>query len=510
MDDFNQDKELSLGMTKYDEYREKFIEQKRIEDISEDHIVFFVLFFIETYCMDICKRKIIYKVSRPPLPLKNMLGLILLSEILKESSARKIADFTKTDSVYKLVMEGIPVSKDSVTRYKNYFIPYFEEILGKTVQMAKDFGLSEFIDVSIDGTKIKAYNSPYKVIRKHDLKKLIKILKGELDKDEVKKLKVNARKFYYDERKTLNEKLELLERMYVELKISGQKSVPVNDVEARWMYNKKNKAELSYNLQTCVDCATHLILATYISQNPTDDYDLPIVTDMAIKNVGFKFENLLADAGYSNELVIQYLKNMDIEGFIPNATQSRENKDALKINPVSKDNVYIDYTNKFIVCFAGYLFTLKYQYEEENIKKTSIGKIQYPNKIKSIYSNSEACRNCFYKDQCLTEKMTNRQYTVYGSEDMIEMLLKMETPEAKEKYSLRPVVESPYGILKQFYELNYLPYVGKYKIQGIVNLKSIAYNLIRISNLILHDLLFENETYINFVKKTIDKYTVKT
>ena len=134
---------------------------------------------------------------------------MLLSEILKESSARKIADFTKTDSVYKLVMEGIPVSKESVTRYKNYFIPYFEDILGKTVQMAKDFGLSEFIDVSIDGTKIKAYNSPYKVIRKHDLKKLIKILKGELDKDEIKKLKINARKFYYDERKTLNEKLEL-------------------------------------------------------------------------------------------------------------------------------------------------------------------------------------------------------------------------------------------------------------------------------------------------------------
>ena len=105
--------------------------------------------------------------------------------------------------------------------------------------------------------------------------------------------------------------------------------------------------------------------------------------------------------------------------------------------------------------------------------------------------------------------MTNRQYIIYGSEAMIEMLLKMETPEAKEKYSLRPVVESPYGILKQYYELNQLPYVGKYKIQCIVNLKSIAYNIIRISNLSLRDLLFENETYNNFVQKTIDKYTVK-
>ena len=384
-------------MTKFDEHREKFIKRKTIEDIPEDHIVFFVLFFVETYCMDFCKRKITYKRSRPPLPLKNMLGLILLSEILKESSARKIADFTKTDSIYKLVMEGIPVSKRSVTRYKNYFIPYFEVILGKTVQMAKELGLSEFVDVSVDGTKIKAYNSNYNVIRKHDLKILIKVLKGELAEKEVKILKWNARKFYYDECKTRDEKLELLERMFVELKISGQKSVPLNDIEARWMYNKKNKAELSYNLQTCVDCATHLILATYISQNPTDDYDLPIVTDMAMKNVGFKFENLLADAGYSNELVIKYLKKNEIEGFIPNATQSRENKDALKINPVSKDNVYIDYVNKFIVCFAGYLFPLKYQYTEKTLKKQVLVKYVFLIKLKVFIRILKPVRIVFIK-----------------------------------------------------------------------------------------------------------------
>ena len=69
---------MNLGMTKYDEYREKFIERRTIKDLSEDTIVFFVLFFVENYCMDICKRKITHKVSRPPIPLKNMLRLILL------------------------------------------------------------------------------------------------------------------------------------------------------------------------------------------------------------------------------------------------------------------------------------------------------------------------------------------------------------------------------------------------------------------------------------------------
>ena len=500
---------MNLGMTKYDEYREKFIQRKGIEDIPEDHIVFLVLFFVENYCMEFCKRKIKHKVGKPPLPLKNMLSLIILSEVLREDSSKKIAEFTKTDSVFKLVMEGIPVSKESVTRYKNYFMAYYEDILGKTIQMAKDLKLSEFFDVSVDGTKIKAYNSPFKVIRKHDLKILIRVLKGELSEEEIKKLKFNAQNFYYDENKTLTEKLDLLEKMYDGLKVSGQKSIPVNDIEARWMYNKKGKAEPSYNLQTCVDCMTHLILTTYISQNPTDDYDLPIVTDLAMKNVGFKFKNLMADAGYSNELVIEYLKNKCIEGYIPNATQAREYKDALKINPVSKDNVYIDYVNKFIVCYAGYALPLKYQYLEENYKKTSFGKIRLPDKIRSLYADSEACKNCFYKDQCLTEKMKHRTYTVYGSENMIEMLLKMETPEAQEKYKLRPTVESPYGTLKQFYEINQIPYMGKYKIQGIVNLKSIAYNLNRISNLILRDLLFENESYINFVQKTINKFTAQ-
>lgn len=242
---------------------------------------------------------------------------------------------------------------------------------------------------------------------------------------------------------------------------------------------------------------------------PQTIYDLPIVADLAMKNTGIKFENLMADAGYSNEIVIEYLKSLGINGYIPNAKQSRENKDELRINPVSKDNVYIDYENKFIICFAGHIFPLKYQYNVEHVKKTKFGEIKYPDKIKSIYSNPEACKNCFYKDQCLSEKMKHRTYTIYGSDDMIDMLLKMETPEAKEKYKLRSIVESPYGILKQFYELNQLPYVGKYKIQGIVNLKAIAYNLRIISNLILRELLFNNETYINFVKNTIKKYTPK-
>ena len=53
--------EMNLGMTKYDECREKFIQRKSIEDIAGDNIVFFVMFFVETYCMEFCKRKEVKK-----------------------------------------------------------------------------------------------------------------------------------------------------------------------------------------------------------------------------------------------------------------------------------------------------------------------------------------------------------------------------------------------------------------------------------------------------------------
>ena len=262
-------------MTKFDEYRERFISQNVISDLSEDHLVFFVLFFVDMYCSHICKRVEVHKVGRPPLPLKNMLALVLYSEFDREFSAKKVAQLTRERTAYKLIMEGIPVSKESFLRYKGYFMAYGNEILAASIQFAKDLKLSTFDTVSIDGTKIKAYCSPFKVIRKKDLRKLIRILKGELSTDEVKNLKRNARKFYYNDKMTIEEKLALLIEMNQQLKISGQKSISISDIEVRWMYNKKGKAELSYNLQTCVDTATHLILATYISQNPTDDYDLP-------------------------------------------------------------------------------------------------------------------------------------------------------------------------------------------------------------------------------------------
>ena len=63
---------------KFDECLENFIERRYIEDIEEDHIVFFVMFFVEMYCRSIYENFESKGRGRPPFSAKNMLTLIIL------------------------------------------------------------------------------------------------------------------------------------------------------------------------------------------------------------------------------------------------------------------------------------------------------------------------------------------------------------------------------------------------------------------------------------------------
>ena len=64
-------------MTKFDEYKERFISQNVISDLREDHLVFFVLFFVEIYCLHFCKRVKKQGAGRPPFVLKNIYANII-------------------------------------------------------------------------------------------------------------------------------------------------------------------------------------------------------------------------------------------------------------------------------------------------------------------------------------------------------------------------------------------------------------------------------------------------
>jgi len=227
---------------KFNESLKNFVERKYIEDISEDHIVFFVMFFVEMYCRSIYESFECKERGRPRLDAKNMLTLILYCHMIKLFSPGDISEFTKTDSVFKLIMEGISVSRTSVHRYREYYRKYYQKILSKTLLFAYEYDLTCFDRVAIDGTTLKACNASFNYITKKDLRKLLRILKNKrYGVSKVALLKKPAQNFYYNKNMTVEQKIIFLEEAKIQMRIYGKKKIPLFDPEAKWMMNKKKE-----------------------------------------------------------------------------------------------------------------------------------------------------------------------------------------------------------------------------------------------------------------------------
>ena len=484
--------------------RSDFIrESGLINFVLDDDLLFFIMYFVENYCQDICSYFRQKGTGRPRYPIKNMIGLLLYSYCNKVTSPKDIEDNVSNKIPYMILMDGLTPSSRSISRYRFILGCYYKVILSKTLQMAIDLNLTEFDHVAIDGTIIKAYNSSFNVIRKSDVNRLINILENDnYDEKIISKLRKPAYNLLYDNMK-LKQKIDFLYHLKEELKSSGQKTIALNDSEARWMLNKKGKEELSYNLQTAVDYTTKLILAVHVTNHPTDHYQLPPTLTKAIQNSPIPLNKISADTGYHNEVSSQILQEYELDGYIVNRKQTKEHKKKYNPNPFHKDNtIEIEGTNSFL-CFNNELLTYKYQYTVVNKNQK---KKDDPYEIKRIFNNPEACYECPYTKLCFTDSHTHRQITEYGSEYTQQMKFKLETKEGKEEYKKRgKTVEAPFGTLKTQYHINQLPIIKKQNIENIINLYSIAYNIKRIIKIIELE-LDENKEYQTFKQKIIQKY----
>lgn len=79
----------------------------------------------------------------------------------------------------------------------------------------------------------------------------------------------------------------------------------------------------------------------------------------------------------------------------------------------------------------GYPLFNKYTYTENTEKREEKG---LPPETKRLYLNTEACKDCPLKNECLTEKQNHKTYTIYASPDKREMLMKMKEKKAKKVY----------------------------------------------------------------------------
>ena len=197
----------------------------------------------------------------------------------------------------------------------------------------------------------------------------------------------------------------------------------------------------------CSRLRSKLICAINVIQSPTDHYELPSIAKRAIQNIQITPKYISADTIYLNQISLSCLVDKKIEGLIPTRNQSKEKIGKLNPNPYHKDPFECDYKlNAFKCPENNYMHFFGKYIEHTKIQKK-------PDKIKRIYNNYDACKNCKARNKCCTSSQTHRTITEYGSEMQKAMNQKMKKQEYKDEYAKRSSIEGPFGILKEKFDI---------------------------------------------------------
>ena len=287
--------------------------------------------------------------GRPSFPPSNMIKLYLYGYRNKIRSSRKLQNACRINIEVRWLMEGLEPDfrvisdfrKDNIKSLKNLYHEFTRRV---TVDL-------ETGDVSIDGSKFKAWNSKDRnfTIQKleermewledhtEEYLRLIEIvdsnedvIEGGFTKEELEqKLAITQERL--DKYKGYK---ELMEK-------EGLTQLSLTDADCKLM-KMKNGMDTAYNVQTAVDTETHLMLDYNMTNACTDHGQLASTVEHIKSEHPDEIINVIADKGYhKDEDYIECLEN----GIIPNVITD-DGKDTYELeidyqesecNPTSTD-----------------------------------------------------------------------------------------------------------------------------------------------------------------------------
>ena len=495
---------------------------RRVMDfIPENHICYFIANLVEELDFKKIDQRYRCTKGKAAYSRRMLLRLVIMASCDGVFSSRRVARLAEENVIYMYLSGMDKPDFHTICRFKIECSKQIEEAFEMTVNVAKNMDMVQLNHIAIDGTKIKANASPANLINQEEIHTVRQILKkgiktdkkenkiyGNKRGDEIPPELTNRKKVHEiiqklkNETKTTKEEnntpkgenklhrssvklleqacssiqekdrvLKKLDHAERELKKTPQKTVSLTDLESRWMMNKKNRMELSYNMQIAVDYDSGIILASTITQDPTDHHQLIPQIEQIQETIGPlpSYTKISADNGYFTQTNLQYLEENGLDCYIPNRKQAHKHKNKLKKDkPFSKYNFKYDHVEDIYICPNNRKLTYKKTYKYNNAC------------MRQYYCND--CLNCQYQILCAGENRL-RIITDYGGVLSKRMALKMETNQGKEEFGKRKqTVEWPFGNIKE--NLRYTEFLtrGMKGIKTEKNLINISHNIKRIHN----------------------------
>jgi transposase len=474
--------------------------------IDENHICNLVVAVVS--CIDVSEieEKYLDQPGNPAYPRRMLLRLLVQAAIDGVWSSRKIDKLAHENVVYMYLAGNEKPDFRTLCNFRRDNKELIEAVFKETVTVARDLRILKLGYLATDGTKIKANASNDYTLSEEELKEIRRIVERgiEIDEEEDKlygdkrgdelppelntqeklrkkikeleesrggRLKRAAKRII--ERHALGDELQKeriedkLESAEYELKEGGHSVVSLSDPESRFMENKKERIELSYNPQITADHDSGIIVANDVTQDCTDHYQLQPQVEKTEESVGELPEDtkLGFDNGYFRGANLRYLEEKGLEGYIPDRTQAGEMKgNKPKDGPFSKDSFDYDEDRDQFLCPNGEILVRKGEYEYNG---------------KPVYAYYGAnCGECPFRSECAGEGK-KRVITSYGYEgERRRMVAKMRSETGKAEYKKRSeTVEWIFGNIKQNMKFREFLTRGLESVRTEYNLVCSAHNL---------------------------------
>ena len=468
------------------------------------------------------------KIKKDQVSPRQLLKIVIYAGMNRIYSSRDIEKSCRRDINFMYLLEGKP-SPDHATiaRFISLHLSQCSSnILAEVSNILYELGEISGRHIFIDGTKIESAANRYtfvwkKAVTKNQTKLFAKITELIAECEEMYGLKLvyqdsislhslkRIRKKLYAikesegitfvhgigrRKSAIQKSIESLE-MYIgklkeyihKLYACGERnSYSKTDPDATFMRMKEDhmlngQLKPAYNLQHGVD--SEYITWLTINPNPTDTKTLiPFLKDME-QNLGFKYTEIVADAGYESEENYLFIEANGQTAFIKPNNYEISKKRRFKTDIGKMENMDYDKENDFYICKNNRKLTA--QYEKKG--KTATGY----RRTTTVYKCSD-CSGCPYKMDCIKgnnckTSMEQRNKTLYVSKTMkqkrAEDLERITSPYGIQLRVNRSIqAEGSFASVKEDMEFRRYMYRGKENVTAQSVILAIAHNINKLHN----------------------------
>ena len=349
------------------------------------------------------------------------------------------------------------------------------EVCARFVVLCRAIGLLTQASVAIDGSKFKAVNNRDKNFTRAKMERRMAQIEESVaryleqldtaDRQEPSEALLTKTNRLKEKIETLKQQMRRLERLKVEMLATPDQQISLTDPDARSMATSgRGSGVVGYNVQIAVEAKHHLIVMHEVTNDGTDRSQLSHVANETKAVLDVDKLDAVADRGYFDSEEILACENAGITVTLPkpmtsnSKAQGRFGKQDFRY--LAEEDVYI--------CPAGEKLAYRYTTEENGLV------------LRRYWTN--ACQSCAIKQSCTTGK--ERRIARWEHEHVLEAVQRRLDEHPEKMRQRRETVEHPFGTIKARMGATHFLMKTLPKVATEMALHVLAYNLIRVMNIV--------------------------